>query len=119
MITYAELAEALASYNPELIDGWVGLKTYVSAGDSDDTFVQACWAEALELITIYVGTHAVPDAILIRATTEVGSELFHRRSAPNGVAQFTTLDGSAIRIARDPMVAAYPLLRRYVGWGLA
>jgi len=35
------------------------------------------------------------------------------------VAQFTTLDGSAIRIARDPMVGAYPLLRRYVGWGIA
>jgi len=57
--------------------------------------------------------------VLERAYLEVGSELFHRRSAPNGVMQFTTLDGSAIRVARDPMVGAYPLLKRFVGFGLA
>jgi hypothetical protein len=58
--------------------------------------------------------------ILNRAKIECGSELYHRRSAPNGVAQFATLDGgSAVRVARDPMIAAYPILVPYVGQGLA
>ena len=54
-----------------------------------------------------------------RAVLEVGSELFHRRNAPNGVAQFAALDGAPIRVARDPMVAARPLLSPYLGGGFA
>ena len=79
-----------------------------------------CEAEAEALVTAYVGTALVPSEVLGRAVLEVGSELFHRRSAPNGVAQFGTLDGAApLRVARDPMVGAYPLLARYVGGGFA
>ena len=49
-----------------------------------------------------------------RAYLECGSELYHRRSAPNGIAQFTSYDGSPMRIARDPMTPVYALLRRYI-----
>ena len=96
------------------------LKSYVGAPDSDDTFVDACWTEAVALVTKFVGTATVPATVLLRSRIECGSELFHRRSAPNGIAQFANLDGSsAVRVARDPMVAAYPLLTPYVGLGVA
>jgi hypothetical protein len=96
------------------------LKAYVGAPTSDDTFVTACWDEAVALVTKFVGTATVPATVLLRARIECGSELFHRRSAPNGIAQFATLDGGqAVRVARDPMIAAYPLLTPYVGQGIA
>ncbi len=96
------------------------LKAYVGAPDSDDTFVTACWDEATALVNKFVGTATVPATVLLRAKIECGSELFHRRSAPNGIAQFATLDGgSAVRVARDPMIGAYPILVAYVGQGLA
>ncbi len=96
------------------------LKTYVGAPDSDSTFVTACWDEAVALVTQFVGTATVPATVLLRARIECGSELFHRRSAPNGIAQFATLDGGqAVRVARDPMVASIPLLQPYVGLGIA
>ena len=98
---------------------WTDLKGYVGASVADDAFVEQCWTEAAQLVTDFVGTAVVPVSALNRAVLEVGSELFHRRQAPNGVAQFTTIDGSAIRVARDPMVGAYPILQRYTGLGFA
>lgn len=96
------------------------LKAYVGATTPDDDFVDSCWHEAIALVDKFVGEATVDADILNRAYLEVGSELFHRRSAPNGVAQFATLDGgSAIRVARDPMVGAYPLLQPYVGLNFA
>lgn len=96
------------------------LKAYVGAPDSDDAFVSDCWSEASALVGEFVGTATVNNHVLQRAKIECGSELFHRRSAPNGVAQFATLDGgSAVRVARDPMVGAYPLLTPYIGLGVA
>jgi hypothetical protein len=96
------------------------LKAYVGAPASDDAFVNDCWSEATALVVKFVGTATVNADILQRAKIECGSELYHRRSAPNGIAQFATLDGgSAVRVARDPMIAAYPLLVPYVGQGIA
>ena len=96
------------------------LKAYVGAPDSDNSFVNDCWSEATALVVAFVGTATVNADILQRAKIECGSELFHRRSAPNGIAQFATLDGgSAVRVARDPMIGAYPLLTPYVGLGVA
>lgn len=96
------------------------LKDYVGSTTPDDAFVEACWDEAVALVTKFVGTATVNADVLVRAYVECGSELFHRRSAPNGVAQFATLDGgAAIRVARDPMVGAYPILTPWVGLGVA
>lgn len=96
------------------------LKAYVGATTPDDDFVDSCWHEAIALVTKFVGTATVNADVLNRAYLECGSELYHRRSAPNGVAQFATLDGgSAVRVARDPMVGAYPILTPWVGLGVA
>lgn len=99
------------------------LKAYVGAPASDDDFVADCWTQAHALVDKFCGVAGlavVPASVLQRAKVECGSELYHRRSAPNGIAQFATLDGgSAVRVARDPMIAAYPLLVPYVGQGIA
>jgi hypothetical protein len=96
------------------------LKAYVGAPASDDAFVADCWTEASALVAKFVGTATVNADVLNRAKIECGSELYHRRSAPNGIAQFATLDGgTSQRVARDPMIAAYPILVPYVGQGIA
>jgi hypothetical protein len=94
------------------------LKAFVGSSASDDLFVQACWNTALELVTNFVGTNTIPTAVLDRATLMCGSELFHARQAPNGIAQFNGFDGQPVRIARDPMTPAYSLLGQYMVTGL-
>ena len=99
---------------------WQDLKAYVNAPAADDDLVEANWDEASELIDVFIGTSEVPAVILDRARIVVGAELYGQRAAPNGIAQFATFDGqSAIRVARDPMTGAYPLLGRYVPLGIA
>lgn len=97
------------------------LAGYVNAdATAEATYLASVLAEATALVDAYVGEATVPPSILDRATLEVGSELFHRRQAPNGVAQFASEQGAQpLRIARDPMVGAYPILNRFVGGGFA
>ncbi len=91
------------------------LQAYVGAGASDAAFVNDCWFEAEALVGQYVGVHVVPDDALKRACLEVGAELFNRRQAPGGITQFATVDGPApVRLARDPMLGAYPILDRFL-----
>lgn len=95
------------------------LLAYVNANEATDAaFIATCWAEANALVTNFIGAAIVPLEVRSRAVLEVGSELFHRRQAPNGVAQFASADGAPVRVARNPMVGAYPLLSPYVGLGI-
>ncbi|CAB4155418.1 hypothetical protein UFOVP660_6 [uncultured Caudovirales phage] len=93
---------------------WTDLKAYVGASSQDDDFAKECWDTATDLIASYVQSTKVPNQVLKRCTLEVGSELFHRRSAPMGISQYSSYDGAPIRIARDPLAAVYPLLNRYM-----
>jgi hypothetical protein len=95
---------------------WEDLKGYVGATDTDDTFVEQCWDQANYLVNNFADVDDVPEDLMNRAYLECGSELYHRRSAPNGIAQFSAFDGQPIRIARDPMTPVYSLLRRYVSY---
>jgi hypothetical protein len=97
------------------------LKEYVNPGGTattDDAFLTTCLAEATELISVFIGTVVVPSVVKDRAVKETASELYHRRNAPNGLSQFASFDGTPIRVARDPMVGAYPILGRYMVIGL-
>lgn len=94
-------------------------RQYVGAAASDDTFLGSCIAQAAALVARFIGTATVPHEVEDRAVLEACSELFYRRQAPSGIAQFAAVDGtSPIRVARDPMVAAYPILTPYVGTGI-
>lgn len=93
---------------------WEDLKAYVNASNDDDTYVEECWDTAKDLVASYIQSAAIPPQVLRRVYIEVGSELYHRRNAPMGVAQYASYDGNPVRIARDPLVGAYPLLNRYM-----
>lgn len=91
-------------------------RAYVGTKEVSD-FVDTCLASASQMVTKFVGTTRVPQAVLDSAVLSCASELFHRRSAPNGVAQFADL-GGAVRIAKDPMNAAREMLLPFTGPGL-
>lgn len=90
------------------------LKAFVGAGASDDSFVQSCWDTAEVLVNNFVGDATLPVEVLDRAILMVGSEMYHQRNAPQGVAQFTGMDGAPVRVARDPMTPAYSLLSQFI-----
>lgn len=88
-------------------------------GTDETAFPQECLDSGLALVVRYIGDVAtVPAAVKDQATYIAASELFHRRSAPNGISQFATMDGTAVRVARDPLTAVYPLLQPYCGFGV-
>lgn len=92
-------------------------QAYVGTDETD--FPQECLTSGQHLVNAYIGeVETVPVSVHDQAILIASSELFHRRSAPNGVAQFASLDGSPIRVAKDPMNAVYPLLQRYVGYAV-
>jgi hypothetical protein len=90
-------------------------KDYVGTKDASD-FPQSCLTAGIALVTKYVGTvTTVPTEIVDQATLMAASELFHRRNAPNGIAQFADFGGAAVRVGSDPMVAARQILLPYLG----
>lgn len=94
------------------------LQAYIGTEETG-SFIQSCLDSGTAQVANYVGViTTVPDEIHRQGTLICSSELFHRRSAPNGIAQFASMDGSAIRVAKDPMGAVYPLLLPYVGWAV-
>lgn len=99
------------------------LTAYVTPGARavavDRDYIASCVTEALALVGQVCGTHTVDEAIRERAVIETGSELFHRRQAPNGISQFAAPDGSAMRVARDPMNVARTILAPFVPLGFA
>lgn len=91
---------------------------YVGTDDSG-TFTQDCLTAGDKHVNAYIGNvDSVPPEIEDQAILICASELFHRRSAPNGIAQFASMDGQPVRVARDPMTSVYPLLQRYVGYAV-
>lgn len=96
------------------------LRGYVSTDATHDAFLSECWVAADELVSSHAGTATVPAGVRARAVLEVASELFHRRNAPAGVlAQYADVGAAPIRIARDPMTPAYPMLAPYLPGGFA
>lgn len=102
---------------PAEVDG-AALLTYVGGDQRDAEYAQDCVDTAIALVDKHIGSADVPAAIRRRGILEAGSELFHRKNAPNGISQFATPDGkSPVRVARDPMLSVYPLLAEFVGMG--
>lgn len=97
---------------------WEALRAYVGAGSVDDEFVRECWERAVTLVNQFVGAATVPDEILSLACVHTGSELYARKDAPSGIQGWSDGTMNPVRLARDPMSGAYPLLRRFVGWGI-
>ena len=113
MIEPSVTAADLAAYvNPDTVrDG--------EDPEEPGAFVEACHKRATLLVGAYVGRAKVPTEVLDEAVLEVGSELYARRKAPGGVAQFGQFDAAPVYTTRDPMVRTYPLLDQFVPRGLA
>lgn len=79
-------------------------------------YLKECISVAWLSVNHFVGTAVIPPHILDRAVLEVAAELYHRKNAPNGIKSYAdAFDGaSAIRVARDALVAARPLLTPYM-----
>lgn len=102
----AHLVEAVAAYV-----GGVPVSSYLTE----------CVSVAAHEVDRYIGASLVPEKVRERAVLEVAAELYHRRSAPNGIKNYADgFDGvAAVRVARDAMVAARPLLAPYLTPGIA
>jgi hypothetical protein len=96
------------------------LLAYVGGTQGDLEYVGKCLVQAIMMVNAYViRTPLIPQEILDACYIQVGSELFHRRNAPSGIAQFSSLDGSnPVRVAKDPMTSVYPILNRWVTNGV-
>jgi hypothetical protein len=93
-------------------------KDYVGTKDASD-FPELCLDGGTALILRLIGeAENVPDEIHKQAILIASSELFHRRSAPNGISQFADASGQAVRVGKDPLSAVYPLLLPYIGFGV-
>jgi hypothetical protein len=94
------------------------LQAYIGTDETGD-FIESCLSAGNALVGNYIGeVDTVPREVHDQAILICASELFHRRSAPNGIAQFASMDGSPVRVAKDPMGAVYPLLLPFVSWGV-
>lgn len=92
-------------------------RAYVGTKE-DSSFVDDCLQSAHHLVERYVGDFDVTSQIRDQAVLICASEIFHRRQAPGGITQFADMSGSAVRVGKDPMFAAYELLRPYVGFAV-
>jgi hypothetical protein len=94
------------------------LQAYIGTDETGD-FIESCLSAGNAHVGNYIGAvDTVPNDVHEQSILICASELYHRRSAPNGIAQFASMDGSPIRVGKDPMTAVYPLLQPYVGWGV-
>lgn len=94
------------------------LQAYIGTEETG-SFIQGCLDSGIAMVGKYVGdVEDVPATISDQAVLICASELFHRRSAPQGIAQFASMDGSPMRVAKDPMGAVYPLLLPWVNYGV-
>ncbi|MCI7551645.1 MAG: hypothetical protein PUK40_02120 [Actinomycetaceae bacterium] len=75
-------------------------------------------ADAARLVTDYIGTATVPEEVAELAGLQVARELHTQMQAPGGIYSGFA-DGAPVRLARDPLKPAYPLLASYVGGGFA
>ncbi|VDG76914.1 Uncharacterised protein [Actinobaculum suis] len=84
----------------------------------DAANVSQCAADAAQLVGGYIGTAVIPPAVALMAASEVARELYTRLSAPGGVLS-PFADAAPVRLARDPLKAAYPILAPYLPGGFA
>lgn len=103
MITAADLRARLRNFN------------------APEGVAEACVEQAVAMVTNFVGTNAdrVPESVLDLASLEVAQDLYFRTESKNGISQFADGDGGPVRIARDPMLAAYAILRPFLPMGFA
>ncbi|MFD6092416.1 hypothetical protein ACFWGN_09885 [Oerskovia sp. NPDC060338] len=97
------------------------LITYANAADVDLEYADGCAEAAMALVDNFISIGSVPESVLRRSYLVVAAEMFEQRNAPSGIRQFAGegYDGGGMRVARDPMTGAYPILRPFLAGGFA
>lgn len=97
--------------------GW-----YVDALGEDLPYAKTSHLEAGALVNNFIGgSHnpfRVDELALARAVLEVAADLYYRKASRNGIAGFDGVEAQPFRLNRDPMAAAYPILRPFLVVGL-
>ena len=97
---------------------WYALKARVSDSGDKDQDIQACWNDAVTLLTLATESafRPIPAEVMNRMTLEVGQTLFDRKNSPSGTSQFATYDGGNVPVMapRDPLARVRPILAMYV-----
>lgn len=98
------------------------LDWYVNAVGDDAPFAKESAEVAQQMVEDFIGgvqnPFGVPEEVVARAVLEVGADLYYRKASRNGVVTMEGVEPQMFRLHRDPMAAAYPLLRRYLVMGL-
>lgn len=92
------------------------LADYVNA--TLDDFITGCYNDAESQVDAFIGNATVSANVRNRCILMCGSEMYHARQAPNGIAQYNDMTGAPVRIARDPMLSVYALLQQHMVTGL-
>lgn len=111
------------------------LRAYVDAPANQLTYITSCVEEAMDFIKGKVGvsstvvnldgyvtpveTVPISQPMFKREIIELGSDLFYRRQARNGIVGVNSMDGSPVRQARDPFAASEARLAHLVGPAIA
>ncbi len=96
----------------------VDFQQYLGTTEEGD-FIESALSAGNALVGRLIGeVDTVPNEVHNQAILIAASEIYHRRSAPNGVAQFAAFDGQPVRVAKDPLNAVYPLLLPFIGYGV-
>lgn len=97
------------------------LAWYVEAINEDVEYAADSNRTAVQMVGDLVGAnnpHKVPETVVARAVLEVGADLYYRKASRNGIVGLEGIAPQPQRINRDPLAAAYPLLRHYLVMGL-
>lgn len=114
------MTDAPEEYQPLGPDALVGYLD-VSPGETQNVAeAQRAWRVAVALVDNFcLDTGAtVPPVVLDQCYLLTGAESFQRRQSPGGVTQFSDGTANPVRLAKDPMTPAYPLLVPFVGLGI-
>lgn len=107
---------------PATTDEATDLAWYVAATGDDLPYAAESEVTATQMVTDFIGGAAnpfgVPRVVVARAVLEVGADLYYRKASRNGTVTLGGVEPQMFRLNRDPMAAAYPLLRRYLVMGL-
>lgn len=96
---------------------YVGM-TDAQVGDGS-AYLAQCLAEAGGMVGNHIGGSDVPEYAHYRAVLEVAAELYYRRQARGGISMYTNTETPVpVRLARDPMKAAYDILAPHLPGGI-
>lgn len=119
----------LGVYLPHVagVGAWVTAdQILTAAGNTAPTAAEAAWAEAsADAINAGFDRALTGSAVvgteyeIVAQARRAGVELYKSQEAPFGVTGYADLSGTAIRLARDPLEASWPVLRRYMAPGFA